>query len=62
MHADHFRELILRAVASKDEEILMSIAWQLAASAEAHAVLRAKGYGVNGMMIDATVRLVPSVK
>jgi hypothetical protein len=62
MHADHYRELIIRAVGSQDDELLQSIAWQLAASTEAHAILRAKGYGVNGMMIDATVRLVPTAR
>ena len=56
MHDDYYRDLVVRAVADKDPETLNSIARQLRASTEALSVLRAKGYGSQGMMIDAGER------
>jgi hypothetical protein len=58
MHIDYYRDLIIRAVA-EDESMLDSIASTLFASTDALSILRAKGYGVHGMQIDATARLVP---
>lgn len=59
MKAEHYRALIFRAVVEQDAELLNSIANQLVASEEAHSILRFKGYGSQGMMIDATARQVP---
>lgn len=58
MHLDYYRDLIKRAV-KEDGETLDSIARQLESSTLALGVLRAKGYGAHGMMIDATARQVP---
>ena len=40
--------------------LLDQIAIQLEASEQAHSILRFKGYGMQGMMIDATARQVPT--
>lgn len=61
MHIDYYRDLIKRAV-KEDGETLDSIARQLGASTAALGILRAKGYGSQGMMIDATARAVPDKK
>jgi hypothetical protein len=58
MHVDFYRDLIIDAV-KKNGELLQSIAKQLEATTEAHRILRAKGYGQNGRMIDHTARQVP---
>lgn len=58
MHTDHYLTLIKRAV-QEDGETLVSIARQLEATTVALGILRAKGYGTQGMMIDATARAVP---
>lgn len=62
MHPDHYADLIRRAVEAKDDDMLHQIGVRLAAAEVAHGILRAKGYGLNGMQIDDTVRQVPDAK
>lgn len=59
MHPDHFRDMIVRAAADDNRELLNRIAQQLADAARAHGILRAKGYGHSGLTIDAAAAQVP---
>jgi len=59
MHIDYYRDLVLRAVKDADRTMLDAIAAQLSASTAALAILRAKDYDGNGVMIDRTVLQVP---
>jgi hypothetical protein len=66
MEARYYRDLIVRAVlgpdsvaAVADEPTLAAIADLFADAEEALSVLRAKHYGLHGMGIAATARLVP---
>jgi hypothetical protein len=58
MHAGHYRDLIVRAVQTENEEMLEAIAAHLADCEHAKEILRAKGYGTTGMSVDAMARLV----
>jgi hypothetical protein len=71
MNARFYRDMIVRAVLGADpamsaqvadHETLDAIAGQLVQAEEAVSVLRAKGYGVHGMSVAATARLVPKAK
>lgn len=62
MHPDHYTDLMVRAAANKDYDMLRQIGVRLAAAEVAHEILRAKKYGVNGMMIDDLARQVPDAK
>jgi len=60
MKLQYYRALLIRAVEARDTALLDQIAIQLEASEQAHSILRFKGYGMQGMMIDATARQVPT--
>lgn len=62
MHLDHYRTMILRAAADPHGELIARIALQLSDSTQAHAILRAKGYGHSGLTIDAAAAQVPDAK
>lgn len=59
MKPGHYRDLIDRASADKNDALLDSVAERLAACEEAMRILRARGYGQTGMSIDAVAREVP---
>jgi hypothetical protein len=66
---DCYRDAIIRAVTGNrpamvfhvvDETALRRICERLAESERAHALIRAKGYGSTGMLLDELAALVPS--
>lgn len=59
MNALHYRDLILRAVADKNDDLIDSIAAHLADCERAKELLRIKGYGLTGTPINVMARLVP---
>jgi hypothetical protein len=59
MTAGHYRDLIVRAVGDGNDDLLDSVAARLAESENALRILRAKGYGMTGIAIDAAARMVP---
>lgn len=59
MHALYYIDLMVRAVEGGDTETLACLGNHLHECEEAKQILRAKGYGVHGLAIDATARLVP---
>lgn len=62
MKAHHYREMIVRAVESKDDDTLDKLVDALRQAETGKQILRAKGYGVTGQTIDATARLVPDAR
>jgi hypothetical protein len=65
MEARYYRDLIVRAVLGPDavaeiadDAMLAALAEQLRESEEGLSILRAKGYGLHGMGIAATAKLV----
>ncbi|OEZ90711.1 hypothetical protein [Duganella phyllosphaerae] len=59
MNQRHYRDLIRRAVLSKDTHQLGLIVAQLTDAERAREILRAKGYGASGMNASATAAQVP---
>lgn len=66
MEARYYRDLIVRAVLGPDavawiadDAMLAALADQLREAEEGLSILRAKGYGLHGMGIAATAKLVP---
>jgi hypothetical protein len=62
MNSDQWRSLIVNAVNNSDSEQLTSLAKHLAACEEANTILRSKGYGQPGQMINDAARLVPHAR
>lgn len=60
MHPITYRNMIERAVAEKNEELLDQIAHHLCDCEQGKQILRSKGYGQQGMGLAATVKLVPT--
>ncbi|MCG2586509.1 hypothetical protein [Massilia sp. TS11] len=60
MHPRYYRDLIVRAVENRDDDMLDSIANHLADCEEGKTILRAKGYGLHGMAVAALARQVPA--
>lgn len=61
----HVRDMVVNAVNGQDansRDTLDAIVDVLCECEAAKQILRAKGYGVSGMTIDATARLVPDLK
>lgn len=59
MKSEHYRQLLDRAIASNNDELLDSICAVLAENEAGKEVLVQKGYGTTRMAIDAMVKLVP---
>jgi hypothetical protein len=59
MKASHYRDMIVRAVVVKNDDLIDSIAAHLADCEAAKEVLRHKGYGLTGTPIDVMARMVP---
>ena len=66
-----FRDQIIRAVTGNkpamvfhvvDETALLRLCNRLAEDERAHALLRAKGYGGTGLLLDELAALVPSAR
>lgn len=55
----HWHSLIVRAVESKDNTTIASLARHLAECEKANAILHAKGYGTQGQGIAAVAAQVP---
>lgn len=55
-----YRDMIRRAVAAPDGQLLDLLAAQLADAERAKEILQAKGYRPNGRSASATARLVPN--
>lgn len=62
MRPHHYRDMIIRAVADKDGDMLNRIVGALVDAEDAKRILRAKGYGEAGQTIYAAARLVPAAK
>jgi hypothetical protein len=71
MDARYYRDLIIRAVLGSDPAMIAQVADGKTLDALAHTLaeaenavscLRAKGYGVPGMSVAATARLVTKVR
>ena len=69
MPVEVYRDQIIRAVTGNqpamvfhvtDEVALRRLSERLAESERAHALIRAKGYGRTGMLLDELAALVPS--
>lgn len=59
MSPQYYKDLIVRAVEDKNPETLDNLADHLRNAEKAHAILRAKGCGMQGSTIEATAALVP---
>lgn len=59
MKGIEWRDLIVSAVNREDESMLNSLAAHLAGCEEANRLLRAKGYGKSGQLIEDAARAVP---
>lgn len=59
MKAAHYRDMIVRAVLEKNNELLDSIAAHLADCERAKELLHIKGYGLTSASIDAMACRVP---
>lgn len=57
-----YRNMILRAVAAPDGQMLDLLAAQLADSMRAKEILRAKGYRPPGASTSAMARMVPDAR
>lgn len=62
MKSIHMRDLLVRAVRTRDDGTLNKIAAALADAERAHEILRAKGYGASGMTASAVAALVPEAR
>ena len=62
MRLHHYRDMIIRAVADKDGDMLNRIVGALVDAEDAKRILRAKGYGTTGLSIEATAAQVPHAK
>lgn len=61
MNAGHYRDLMLRAMASNNDEMIDSIAAHLADCERGKELLRIKGYGLTGTSLEFMARMVPGV-
>jgi hypothetical protein len=71
MPVEVYRDQIIRAVTGNqpamvfhvtDETALRRLSERLAKSERAHALIRAKGYGSTGMLLDELAALVPNAR
>ncbi len=60
MNERHYRDMIVRAVAAPDGQMLDVIAAKLLDAERAAEMLQAKGYRAAGKSISAIARLVPN--
>lgn len=60
MKLRHYRQLIVRAVADKDDITIDRLAAALMEAEDAKRILRLKGYGDTGQTVNAAARLVPA--